>query len=101
MSAEPPAGWVELETGADWTRVHGLGGVLVISDDFTDGADAGPKYHERGCSHVERRHFMTKVVEPRHRGGRPNGRYFWVASEQAALDGGAHPCELASDPVNW
>lgn len=94
-----PSGWVELQTRADWERVRKLRGYIIITDEDTDAAERGPKYHHRNCRAATLADFTTKVLKPRAAGQRPNGRYFWVDSERAARAGGARRCELPDDPL--
>jgi hypothetical protein len=65
---DAPPGWVELLTPADWTRMRGMGGLIVISDDVNDRAEGRPKYHDRGCRYADRAEFMRKVAGPVARG---------------------------------
>jgi hypothetical protein len=101
MPAAPkvPLSWVALETRQDWERVRALGGFIVISDDVNDAAERGPKYHSRGCRAVKLANFTQTVLGPAETGMRSNGRYWWVAQEAAARDGGARACELPDDPM--
>lgn len=76
-----------------------LGGFIVISDEVGDAAEGGPKYHHRACRAVTLANFREKVLGPLAAGQRPNGRYFWVPSQQVAVAGGARACELDDDPL--
>ncbi|QEC47039.1 hypothetical protein FSW04_05195 [Baekduia soli] len=67
----------------------------MISDTVND----GPKYHHRGCRGVTLAGFTEKVLSALADNRRPNGRYFWVASEHVAKTGGARACELEDDPL--
>jgi hypothetical protein len=76
-----------------------LGGFIVISDDINDRAEGDPKYHHRGCRGVTLAGFTEKVLNANAAGERPSGRYFWIASDKVARDGGARACELPDDPM--
>lgn len=100
MHGESRNGWVELLTRNDWELVRGRGGFIVISDRVNDRAEGGPKYHDRACDFVTLTNFIAKVSDVVAAGQRPNGQYFWVASEDIARAGGARRCEHPSDPVS-
>lgn len=96
-----PAGWVELLTSNDWLVMSGKAGVLIISDAANEGADGGPKYHDRGCPFARREYYAEKVLAARVAGRAPNGRHFWAANARVASDGGARPCLHNADPLNF